>query len=259
MPYDRPVAENKLYVIPGSHPSLAASLMLERKGVPFKRVDMIPGPIKQLQIRAMGFPNDTVPALKLDGEKLQGSREISRELDRRFPELPLFPTDAKDRSAVEEAERWGDEELQAVPRRITWWAIRRNSRAAGSFLAGARIGLPIPVAVRTVGPIAWASAKLNKADDANVRADLAGLPALLDRIDGLIEEGVIGGEEPNAADYQIAPSVRLLLCLEDLRPLLEGRPAAKLARRLVPDFPGDVPRVLPPEWLPAAEAQSAAR
>ena len=43
----RAIVASKLYVIPGSHPSLTAELMLERKGIPFKRVDLIPGPIKQ--------------------------------------------------------------------------------------------------------------------------------------------------------------------------------------------------------------------
>ena len=31
-----------LYVIPGSHPSMAARLMLERKGISYKRRDLIP-------------------------------------------------------------------------------------------------------------------------------------------------------------------------------------------------------------------------
>ena len=36
------MAEAKLYVIPGSHPSRTAMLMLERKGIPYKRVDLMP-------------------------------------------------------------------------------------------------------------------------------------------------------------------------------------------------------------------------
>jgi hypothetical protein len=32
------MADARLYVIPGSHPSRTAMLMLERKGIPFKRV-----------------------------------------------------------------------------------------------------------------------------------------------------------------------------------------------------------------------------
>jgi hypothetical protein len=34
--------EAKLYVIPGSHPSRTGMLMLERKGIPYKRIDLMP-------------------------------------------------------------------------------------------------------------------------------------------------------------------------------------------------------------------------
>src|SRR5204862_1448529 len=77
----------KLYVIPASHPSLAAELMLQRKGIDFKRRDLITSmhiPI----LKAMGFPGRTVPALKADGRKVQGSRAIARFLDELKPEPP---------------------------------------------------------------------------------------------------------------------------------------------------------------------------
>src|SRR5262245_13012484 len=72
--YSQHVGEAKLYVIPASHPSTAAKLMLDRKGIPFKRVDMIPGPLKQGWLRMRGFPGDTVPALMLDDETVQGKQ-----------------------------------------------------------------------------------------------------------------------------------------------------------------------------------------
>jgi glutathione S-transferase len=243
------VAENKLYVIPGSHPSLAASLMLERKGVPFKRVDMIPGPIKQLQIRAMGFPGDTVPALKLDGEKLQGSREISRELDRRFPELPLFPADTQDRSAVEEAERWGDETLQPAARRLIWNAQGRDHSTLTTYSEEAKLPVPGFLASALAGPTVAMAKRRNHAGDETVRRDLAELPGMLDRVDQLIKDKVIGGNEPNAADFQIAPSLRLMMTLDDLRPAIESRPAGELAMRILPHFPGRTPAVYPADWL----------
>ena len=64
-----------------------------------------------------------------------------------------------------------------------------------------------------------------------MRADLAALPGALERIDDWIEEGVLGAETPNAADLQIATSVRLLMTLDDVRPAIEGRPAGELATR----------------------------
>jgi glutathione S-transferase len=240
---------NKLYVIPGSHPSLAASLMLDRKGIPFKRVDMIPGPLKQLQLRAMGFPGDTVPALKIDDEKVQGSRTISRALDRRRPEPPLFPADPGQRAAVEEAERWGDEVLQSIPRRIIWNSLSRDRSSLTSYSEEAKLPVPAPIAARTGAPVIAMAKRRNKATDEAVRKDLAELPGVLDHVDKLIADGVIGGAEPNAADFQIAPSLRLMLTMADLRPAIESRPAGELAMRLIPDFPGELGPVLPEDWL----------
>jgi glutathione S-transferase len=243
------VAENKLYVIPGSHPSLAAGLMLERKGIPFKTVDMIPGPLKQAQLRLMGFPGDTVPALKLNGEKLQGSREISRELDRRVPEPPLFPADASKRSAVEDAERWGDEVLQPAARRLIWNAQGRDHSTLTTYSEEAKLPVPGFLASALAGPTVAMAKRRNHAGDETVRRDLAELPAMLDRVDQLIKDELIGGHEPNAADFQIAPSLRLMTTLDDLRPAIESRPAGELAMRLLPHFPGRTPAVYPADWL----------
>lgn len=242
------MGEAKLYVIPGSHPSLTARLMLERKGIPYKRVDLMPV-ISKGVLKAMRFDGITVPALKIDGRRVQGSREIARELDRMRPEPPLLPADPATRAEVEAAERWGDEVFQPKPRRLVWWALKRNRAPLATYSEGARLGVPIGLAVRTAAPIVALSAKFNGATDEQVREDLAMLPSDLDRIDAWIAEGVIGGEQLNAADLQIATSLRLLMSLEDLRPALEMRPAGELAMRAVPDFPGRTPPVFPPEWL----------
>ncbi|HET8975077.1 MAG TPA: glutathione S-transferase N-terminal domain-containing protein [Solirubrobacterales bacterium] len=242
------MGEAKLYVIPGSHPSLTARLMLERKGIPYKRVDLMPV-ISKGVLKAMRFDGITVPALKIDGRRVQGSREIARELDRMRPEPPLLPADPAARAEVEAAERWGDEVFQPKPRRLVWWALKRNRAPLATYSEGARLGVPIGLAVRTAAPIVALSAKFNGATDEQVREDLAMLPSDLDRIDAWIAEGVIGGEQLNAADLQIATSLRLLMSLEDLRPALEMRPAGELAMRAVPDFPGRTPPVFPPEWL----------
>ena len=82
-----------------------------------------------------------------------------------------------------------------------------------------------------------------------MRADLASLGEDLDRIDGWIAAGVIGGPEPNAADFQLAPSIRLLMSFDDLRPFVEARPCGEMAKRIVTDFPGRTPPIFPAEWL----------
>ena len=109
--------------------------------------------------------------------------------------------------------------------------------------------MPVGLAVKTGGPIVATAARLNGSTDANVRADLATLRSDLDRIDAWIADGVIGGPEPNAADFQLAPSIRLLMSFDDLRPFIESRPCGELANRIVPNFPGRTPSVFPVDWI----------
>jgi glutathione S-transferase len=80
---------------------------------------------------------------------------------------------------------------------------------------------------------------------------LASLPGLIDHVDDLLRTGTIGGDQPNVADYQIATSTALLAALDDVRPMLEGRPILEHARRVAPDYPGRVPKVFPQDWLQA--------
>ena len=116
------------------------------------------------------------------------------------------------------------------------------------------MGVPIGLAIKTGGPLVALACRFNEATDDNARAALAALPDLLDRVDAYIADGTLDGEAPNAADFQIATSIGLALTLDDLKPLIETRPAANLAERFIPDYPGHTPPVFPPAWLPAAPA-----
>jgi glutathione S-transferase len=243
---------NKLYVVHSSHPSEAVKKALELKAIPYKTVEMlIP---TQLVLTRMRFPGRSVPALRLDGgEKVQGSRAIMRRLDELVPDPPLLPDADPARTAVLDAERWGDEVLQPLARRAVWAALKRRADAIPSYQEASQLPrLPRPV-IRVAAPaIIRIESAINDAGDAAIRADLAALPGHLDRVDGWIREGVLGGPAPNAADLQIGSSLRLLSTLGDVRTLLAGRPAEALALRLFADYPGAVPEgAYPPDWLPA--------
>ncbi len=235
----------RLYTIPGSHPGTAVQLMLGYKGIPFKRTDLFPVLSRGI-VRALRFPGSSVPALAINGERIQDSLKISRALDRIQPEPPLFPADPEKRAAVEAAERFGGDELQHPIRQLSWWAFRKNSAPLRDYSEGARLGIPIGLAVRTAGPIIATEKRIHKASDENVRANLAAYGEMLQRVDDLIAAGIIGGEEPNAADFQIAPSIRLAMTFQDLRPFIESRPAGELAKRIQPQIAGDFPPIFPP-------------
>ena len=217
------MARATLYVIPGSHPAIAVARMLDHKGIDYKRVDLMPV-VSRGVLKLMRFPGITVPSLRIDGRRITGSREISRALDEIQTDPPLFPADPAQRVAVEDAERWGEEVLSDGTRRILWNAIRRDKAPLRTYLDDARIGVPHGLAVATAGPIIAAEVRINDVTDDAVRTDLAAVPGWLDRIDGWIAEGLLGGEQPNAADFQIAAGVGLAMTLQDLRPVIAARP-----------------------------------
>jgi glutathione S-transferase len=244
----------RLYVLPGSHPCAAVEAAFRMKGIDFERVDLLP--LSQMLAGPLLYGGRTVPGLRLRGERLVGSRAILRRLDQLVPEPALLPPPQEAaHGQVLEAERWGDEVLQSVPRRLIYAAFLRNPAAMESYAADARLPLPRALLRPALPLTARLMAIKNKARDENARADLAALPAQLQRIDDWIAAGLLGGERANAADLQIGSSIRLLMSIADVRPLIAGRPAARLADYF-PAQVGEVPPgALPRDWLtPAAGA-----
>lgn len=238
----------KLYAIPLSHPALAARGMLERAGIEHEVV-MVPSGLHPVVLRLRGFRRGTVPALVLDGRRIQGSLEIARALAEAAPPGTLYPVGREARRRVEEAERWGEAELQPIPRRILRWALVNRGDVRRWLMRINRIPFP-GVAGTLMKPVARHFARVSSADDETVRGDVERLPDLLDRVDALIAEGTIGGAEPNAADFQIGTSLRAMLAIEDVRGAIEGRPAEALARRILPEYRASAPPLLPEAWLP---------
>ncbi|HEV7938200.1 MAG TPA: glutathione S-transferase family protein [Solirubrobacteraceae bacterium] len=242
----------KLYALPGSHPCAAVEVALRLKSIDYQRIDLLP--LSQLAIGPLRYGGNTVPGLRIDGERLAGSRTIMRRLDALAPEPPLLPSlsDAVARARVLEAERWGDEVLQGVPRRLLDAAWLRDAACMESYAGDTKLPLPRPMLRPALPLTAKLMAKLNKADDEKVKADLVALPAQLEHIDAWIADGVLGGDQPNAADLQIGSSIRLLLTIADVRPLVEGHKAQSLTRWFEPQA-GEIPvGTLPAQWLSAA-------
>src|SRR5918999_880760 len=209
-----------LYVIPGSHACRSAMLMLEHKQVPYRRVDIVTL-LHPMVVRLHGFDAGgqtraaggrrtlglrlgdllgTVPALAANGHRISTNHGIARFLDEHHPDPPLLPADPERRRAVEAVERWANETLQMAARRIPGAAVVRDPATFSKAAGDGRLGyllykreltrrLIVPRILRGVfaaGPAAE-------------RELLAELPAMLDRIDAWIEDGVLGGGELNAA------------------------------------------------------------
>jgi glutathione S-transferase len=231
----------RLYLINGSHPCGTVVKALSIKGLEHRVVEW--PPVLHAPIQRAMFGARTVPSLRIDRtEKISGSTAIMHRLDQLSPEPPLFPIDPERRAAVEDAESWGDRVFQPVGRTLLWAAFLNNAAAMPSYTEGSKIPLP-SAAVRATTPLmARIGARVNRTGDGPARRAFAELPSQLDQVDGYIEAGTIGdAEHPNAADLQIAATIRLLMTIDDVRPLIDGRPCAALALKLFPNWPGHVP------------------
>jgi glutathione S-transferase len=226
----------RLYLINGSHPCGTVVRALSLKGLDYKVVEW--PPVVHAPIQRALFGARTVPSLRIDRtEKVSGSTSIMHRLDELVPEPPLFPS-----AEVEDAERWGDRVFQPVGRTLLWAAFINNTAAMPSYTEGSKIPLPSAAVRATMPLMARIGVRVNRTGDEPARRALAELPSQLDQVDGYIEAGTIGdAEHPNAADLQIASTIRLLMTIGDVRPVIDGRPCAELALKLFPSWPGHVP------------------
>ena len=230
-----------LHVLPPSHPCRTAERALELKGLAFEKVELVPGAHIEEMTRIYGAR--TVPGMLLDGEPVHGSRAILARLEELVPDPPLYTSEA-----VRDAERWGDEELQDLGRRMPWGALHFRPEAAGLLAGGGTLD---PAGTDFAIRMVRAGWKYHGITAQRLYDDLQGLPAKLDHVDALVAEGVLGGEEPNAADLQIGATMEVLACVGDLEPLLAGRPGNEFWRRWFPGRPGEVPAgAFPAGWVP---------
>lgn len=245
------MADVRLYVFADSYPCEAVLAAARHKGLDVDRVDV--PPVVHAPVMYARFGARTVPGAVIDGRKVHGTSAIFRALDAVAPTPPLFPADPGLRAAVEAAEAWGAGPFQDIGRRLVWFHFAGRPGEVRRW-AERDEHAPTRVLKRALArPMARIAASVNGATADRVEADVDALPALLDRIDGLVADGVIGDPQaPNAADFQVLSSVGAWWLLRDLRPVLDGRPCVAHALRLFPGYAegdGIAGGVIPGAWL----------
>ena len=220
-----------LYGIPGSHAVRTGELMLEHKGIDFRRVNFPPGPHRVL-VRLIGFPGDRVPAVKFeDGRRAQGTRELPRVLDELVPEPRLVPDDPR----ALEAERWADDVLQQWARRMVAAAGARDPDTLSGRGAGGRLGVLLTRHELPRRTVARAVLCVFRASKQQLRQDRERTGEILDRVDAWIADGVLNGDELRSPDFAVASSLALVEYIVALQPELRRRPLNQLIERVFRD------------------------
>jgi glutathione S-transferase len=238
----------KLHVLPPSHPCMTAIAALKLKGLEFEKVTLDMNAHHGPQIEEIyGEGNTTVPGLLVDDERVHGSVNILRRLEELAPSPPLYPDAIADR--VREAEEWGDGDLQDLGRRLPWGALHFRPEMMGLMAGAGQLDPPGTDFAIRFARAAW---KYHGITAQRLHEDLQRLPGLLDQIDAYAADGVLNGDEPNAADLQIGATIRVLQSVGDLTELLADRPASEIPAKFLPRGGQVIPAgAFPAGWVPA--------
>jgi glutathione S-transferase len=258
-------------VILGSHACRTGMLLLEHKGIDYRVVELPTGLHPQL-VRLLGFPGrsatprkveggtnpmlasmdrfGTVPAVRIDGDRVQTNLALIDWLDAHYPEPPLFPAGDEERAQVREALLWGNEVLQMTARRLVFAAGLRELDALRGRASHGRMGPLLAHNDLWRTAISQVAARIVfSATPAREQALRDELADQLGVVDVWLAAGILNGPRLNAADLMIATSLALLSYVPALEADIEARPCGALMQRVLP---GPVGPRNTPESDPAA-------
>lgn len=107
-------------------------LILDYKGLPYKKIEVTPG-VGQLEVFKMSGQR-RVPVLKDGAIVIADSTAIAFYLDKQYPEKPLIPTDPKQKGLCLMMEEWADESIGVKSRKVLYGALTQNQNFRTSVL-----------------------------------------------------------------------------------------------------------------------------
>lgn len=204
---DRPV----LWQIRISHYNEKVRWTLDLKRIAHVRRAPLPG-LHPLVARWVS-DGATLPALSIDGRAISDSTRIIAELERRWPEPPLYPGDHVQRERALALEDHFDEQLGPEIRRLMFALLFSDPELAGTTLIGPDDERRARVVSRTFVGLRPFVAHYYGVSGARVGQARAALEAALDRVqEEAGPSGYLVGESFSVADLTaaslLAPIVR---------------------------------------------------
>lgn len=122
----------ELYQFELSQYSEKVRLILDYKGLEYKKIEVTPG-VGQLELFRLSGQSQ-VPVLKDGDTVVADSTEIAFYLDRKYPEKPIIPTDPVARGQCLLIEEWADESIGLKGRKAFIGALNQNQNFRTSIL-----------------------------------------------------------------------------------------------------------------------------
>lgn len=182
-----------LWQIDISHYSEKVRWALDYKGIDHVRRSPLPGTHIPIALALTRGSQPTFPVMQIDGRTVGDSTAIIAALEARFPEPPLYPTDAEERARALELEEWFDENLGPHARLLPFYELIQEPEL---FAEVASMSVPGPLgkAKSVVGAYAraYTSIRWGANSDADAERAREGIVAAMDKLEAELERD--GGE-----------------------------------------------------------------
>lgn len=114
----------ELYQFELSHYCEKVRLILDYKGLAYRKIEVTPG-IGQLDLLRLSGKRQ-VPVLKDGAQVIADSTAIALYLDQHYPDRPILPTDPQQRALCLLMEEWADESIGINGRKVMLGAFNQN-------------------------------------------------------------------------------------------------------------------------------------
>lgn len=190
----------ELHQFEASHYAEKVRLILDYKGLAYKKVEVVPG-IGQLELFQKTGQRQ-VPVLKDGDTYIADSTAIAEYLDRRYPDKPIIPTDPKQNALCMVMERWADDVLGMDARKGLISCISQNPAFRNAFLPeitpspvrSLLNGLPVNLLGNLGAPVGLGADTVRE----TLKQDLRYLSAIL------ANQPYLLGDQPTLADFAVA-------------------------------------------------------
>lgn len=197
-----------LWQIDISHYSEKARWALEYKGVDHGRRSALPGSHIPIALFLTRGAQPTMPVLRIDGENVGDSTAIIATLEAKYPDPPLYPSDAEERARALELEDWFDENLGPHARLLPFYELIQEPEIFAEVAAAAVPG-PLGKAKPVIGAYAraYTSIRFNANSDENADRAREAILAAFDKLEEELEQGkgeFLVGDSFSVADLTAA-------------------------------------------------------